>query len=99
MLDGRGDDMWLLAPVSVREARSPGDTTQRKVVTLGGPTGEDDLPRITPKDASAGASGLIQCGTGFLAEAIDARWVPVSIGEVREHPGQDFRVEWGGSGV
>src|SRR5918998_732328 len=54
-----------------------------------------DISWLAPQDTSTGASGLIDRGARLLAESIDARGVPISLREVREHPGQDLGVERG----
>ena len=96
VLDGRGDDVWHRAAVRESEPCCPSDAAQGEVITLGRPTGEDDLPRFTPEDTSAGGARLIDRRARLLSQLIDAGRVSIPLGEVRQHRRQHLRVERGG---
>src|SRR5690348_12810073 len=93
VLDGGGDDMVATAAFGV------GDPLDRQVIGLRAATGKDNLHRATPQHARDGLVGGLQRVQALASQAVDAAGIAETLGEIREHRGENGGVNRSGCRV
>ena len=91
VLDGGRDDMRRSA-IGRRQPSCPGHATERQIVALGRPAGEDDLARLTAEHPRSLSSCPVDRRSRLRAKLLDARGIAIQLGKVRQHSLEHSRV-------